>query len=74
MLGTRMGGASISNAERGAVCSAPVTNRDKTSSVADSEAAEVCARSIEGSALLARLLPHAATRSLIAWCSSSAVR
>lgn len=64
MVGTRI--ASGSNAERGADCSAPVTNRDKTSSVAESEAAEVCARSIEGRALLARLLAHAATMSFTA--------
>jgi hypothetical protein len=56
------------------VCNAPVTNRESTSSVADSDAAEVCARSIEGSALLARLLAQAATISFTAWCNSSALR
>jgi hypothetical protein len=72
IVGTRI--ASGSNADREPICNAPVTNRDKTSSVAESDAADVCARSIEGSALLARLLAQAATRSLTAWCSSSAVR
>jgi hypothetical protein len=61
--GIRMGG-----------CNALVTNRERTSSVAESEAADVWARTIEGSALLARLLAHAATMSLTAWCNSSAVR
>jgi len=38
------------------------------------EAAAVCARSIEGSALLGLLLAHAATISETAWCNSSVVR
>jgi hypothetical protein len=42
--------------------------------VAASEAAELWARIIEGSALLARLLAHAATMSLTAWCGSFVVR
>ena len=50
MEGTRK--ISGSNGMRMAGCSAPVTNRERTSSVADSEAADVWARTIEGSALL----------------------
>jgi hypothetical protein len=63
-----------SNGMRMAGCNAPVTNRDRTSSVAAREAAEVWARIIEGNALLARLLAQADTMSLTAWCNSSAVR
>ena len=55
-------------------CNALVTNRERTSSVAASDAAGVWARSIEGNALLARLLAHADTMSLTAWCNSSVVR
>src|SRR5579864_3184064 len=72
MEGTRK--MSGSNGMRMAGCKAFVTNLASTSSVAESEAAEVWARSIEGNALLARLLAHADTMSLTAWCSSSAVR
>ncbi len=55
-------------------CTAIVTNRDNTSSAADSDAAEVCARNIAGSAFVGLLLAHAATMSPTAWCSSSAFR
>src|SRR4029077_18433452 len=58
---------SVSNGIRMAGGSALVTNRERTSSVSESDAAEVCARSIAGNALLARLLAHAATMSLTAW-------
>src|SRR6185437_3041271 len=40
-------------------CNALVTSRERTSSVAESEAAHVCARTIGGSALPARLLAQA---------------
>ena len=72
MEGTRK--VSCSNGIRMAGCNAPVTNRERTSSVAASEAADVWARIIEGNALLARLLAQADTISLTAWCNSSAVR
>ena len=72
MEGTRK--VSVSNGIRMAGCSELVTNRERTSRVAESDAAEVCARSIAGSALLARLLAQAATISLTAWCNSSAFR
>jgi hypothetical protein len=72
MLGAR--NASASNGALPAACSDPVTNRESTSSVAESAAAEVCARSIDGNALLARLLAQADTKSLTAWCSSLALR
>jgi hypothetical protein len=62
--GTRI--ISGSNGIRMAGCKAPVTNRERTSSVAAREAAEVWARNIGGSALLARLLAHAATMSFTA--------
>jgi len=55
-------------------CTAIVTNRDNTSSAADSDAAEVCARNIDGSAFVGLVLAHAATMSPTAWCSSSAFR
>jgi hypothetical protein len=63
-----------SNAERMAGCNAVVTNLESTSSVAAKDAAVVWARSIEGKALLARLLAHADTISFTASCSSSAFR
>jgi len=47
-------------------CSEVVTNRVKASSTAERDAADVCARTIGGSALAARLLAHADTKSLIA--------
>jgi len=53
-------------------CAAMATNRARTSRAAESEAAHVCARSIAGSALVGRELPHAATISPTAWCSSFA--
>src|SRR5712691_13061057 len=49
-------------------------NRDKTSSVADSDAAAVCARRIGGKALEGLVLEQAETRSLIACCNSLVVR
>jgi hypothetical protein len=55
-------------------CTAIATNRDNTSSAADNDAAEVCARNIEGSALVGLELAQAATISPTAWCSSSAFR
>jgi hypothetical protein len=51
-------------------CSALVTSRERTSSVAESEAADVCARTIGGNALPARLLAQAELKSLTAWCNS----
>jgi hypothetical protein len=57
---------SCSNGEREEGCNAAVTNRERTSSAAESDAAAACARTIGGSALVARLLAHADTRSLIA--------
>jgi len=65
---------SASNGERGPGCRVTATNRDKTSRVAVSAAAEVWARNIGGNALTGLLLPHAATTSAMAWCSSSDVR
>jgi len=57
---------SSSNGEREEGCSALVTNRVRVSSAAERDAADVCARTIGGSALVARLLAHADTKSLIA--------
>jgi len=57
---------SSSNGERKDDCSEVVQNRVKASSAAERDAADVCARTIGGSALAARLLAHADTKSLIA--------
>jgi len=57
---------SSSNGERKVDCSEVVTNRVNASSAAERDAADVCARTIGGSALAARLLAHADTKSLIA--------
>ena len=65
---------SASKDERGLPCTDDDTKRDITSRAAEMDAAAVCARSIEGSALLGLLLAHAATISETAWCSSSVVR
>ena len=65
---------SVSKGERGLPCTDEDTKRDITSRAAEIDAAAVCARSIEGSALLGLLLAHAATISETAWCSSSVVR
>src|ERR1700742_873084 len=65
---------SASNGDRGPGCSETATNLESTSNAAESDAAEVCARSIGGSALAGLLLPQAATTSATAWCSSSEVR
>jgi hypothetical protein len=54
---------SASKGERGLPCTAEDTNRDITSKAADIEAAAVCARSIEGNALVGLLLAQAATTS-----------
>ena len=52
--------------DRVPVCIDEATNLDSTSSVAAREAAEVCARSSDGSALVGLLLAHADTTSLTA--------
>src|ERR1700722_3878780 len=57
---------SASNGDLGPDCSETATNLVRTSSAALSEAAEVCARSIGGSALAGLLLPQAATTSATA--------
>ena len=62
-----------SRAERGPGWSERATKRVSTSRAAESEAAAVCARTRGGSAWVALLLLQAATTSLTAWCSSSAV-
>ena len=54
---------SASNGDLGPGWSETATNLVRTSSAAESEAAEVCARSIGGSALAGLVLPHAATTS-----------
>jgi len=66
--------SSLSKGERWAGCSAMVTNLDRTSREAFSDAAAVCARRSGGSALVGRLLAQAETTSLTAWCISSADR
>src|SRR6266704_2644908 len=63
-----------SSGERGPTCRDTVTNLERTSSAALREAAEVCARSKGGSALVGLLLAQAETTSLTAWCSSSEAR
>lgn len=57
---------SASKGDLGPGCSETATNLVRTSSAALSEAAEVCARSIGGSALAGLLLPQAATTSATA--------
>src|ERR1700733_1659551 len=57
---------SASNGDLGPGCSETATNLVRTSSAAESDAAEVCARSIGGSALAGLLLPQAATTSATA--------
>src|ERR1700733_10121084 len=57
---------SASKGDRGPGCSETATNLVRTSSAALNEAAEVCARSIGGSALAGLLLPQAATTSATA--------
>ena len=52
--------------DRAPVCIDEATNLESTSSVAASEAAEVCARSSDGSALVGLLLAQAETTSLTA--------
>ena len=52
--------------DRGPVCMDTATNLDSTSKVAASEAAEVCARSSDGRALVGLLLAHAETTSFTA--------
>src|SRR6266571_1949865 len=64
----------VSSGERGPTCRDTVTNLERTSSAALREAAEVCARSKGGSALVGLLLAQAETTSLTAWCSSSEAR
>jgi hypothetical protein len=54
---------SASKGERGLPCTDEETKRDITSSAAEMEAAAVCARSMEGSALVGLLLAQAATTS-----------
>jgi hypothetical protein len=54
---------SASNGERGLPCTDEETKRDITSRAAEMDAAAVWARSMEGSALVGRLLAHAATTS-----------
>ena len=54
---------SVSKGERGLPCTEEETKRDITSRAAEMEAAAVCARSMEGSALVGLLLAHAATTS-----------
>ena len=58
---------SASKGERGLPCTDEETKRDITSRAAEMEAAAVCARSMEGSALAGLLLAQAATMSLTAW-------
>jgi hypothetical protein len=58
---------SASKGERGLPCTAEETKRDMTSRAAEIEAAAVCARSMEGSALVGRLLAQAETTSETAW-------
>src|SRR6266705_1736174 len=60
--------------DRGPVCMDTVTNLESTSNAAAREAAEVCARSSGGSALVGLLLAQAETTSLTACCSSSEAR
>ena len=57
---------SASNGDRGPGCNDTATNRDNTSKEAESDAAEVWARSIGAKALIGLVLPHAATTSAIA--------
>ena len=57
---------SASNGDLGPGCSETATNLVRTSSAADREAAEVCARNIGGSALAGLVLPQAATTSATA--------
>jgi hypothetical protein len=57
---------SASKGERGPGCNDTATNRDNTSNEAESDAAEVCARSIGANELTGLVLPHAATTSAIA--------
>jgi hypothetical protein len=57
---------SASKGDRGPGCSETATNLVRTSSAAESDAAEVCARSIGGNALAGLLLPQAATTSATA--------
>jgi hypothetical protein len=57
---------SASNGERGPGCKDTATNRDKTSKEAESDAAEVWARSIGANELTGLVLPHAATTSAMA--------
>jgi hypothetical protein len=54
---------SVSKGERGLPCTEEETKRDITSKAAEIDAAAVCARSMEGSALVGLLLAHAATTS-----------
>jgi len=54
---------SASKGERGLPCTAEETKRDMTSRTAEMDAAAVCARSMEGSALVGLLLAQAATTS-----------
>ena len=58
---------SVSKGERGLPCTDEDTKRDMTSRAAEMDAAAVCARSIEGSALAGLLLAQAATISETAW-------
>ncbi|PYU21022.1 MAG: hypothetical protein DMG30_18840 [Acidobacteria bacterium] len=67
-------GVSSSSTMSAAAGAQEATNRESTSSEAARDAAAVWARKIGGSALVGRLLPQAATKSLSAWFSSSAVR
>src|SRR6185437_8552650 len=55
-------------------CRDVATKRESTSSDAASDAADVCARSIDGNEFDGRVLAQAATRSFTAWLSSSVVR
>jgi hypothetical protein len=58
---------SASKGVRGPACNDTATNRDNTSNPAESEAAEVWARSIGPKLLTGLVLPDAATRSAMAW-------
>lgn len=63
----------VSDAPARAGCKEAVNSLDSTSNMDVSEAAAACARSIAGSMLALRELPHAATKSSIAWPNSLVV-
>ena len=63
-----------SSGDRCPGCIDIATNRDNTSSAAESDAAEVCALNMDGSAFVGFELAHADTISPTASCSSLAFR